>query len=82
MENNSPSTETRNALVKDVDKLKEDVTQVAKDVRNHATARLDEVRQSVNDNVEAFQQTLTSHPLTLLGIGFAFGFFFGLRFNR
>ena len=78
----SSSSKTRDVLLKDVDKLKQDAVQVAKDVRNHATAHVDETKQRVNDTLQNFQNELTTHPFTVLGVGFALGFLFGLRFSR
>ena len=82
MQNHNSVTKTRDVLMKDVDKLKENAVQVAKDVRSHASAHVDETKQRVNDTIQSFQNELTTRPLTVLGVGFALGFFFGLRFRR
>jgi ElaB/YqjD/DUF883 family membrane-anchored ribosome-binding protein len=81
MDNNT-TTKTREALDNDVGKLKEDAVHVVQDVRNHAHAHVDETRQRVNDTIVTIRETFASHPLALLGVGFAFGFLFALRFNR
>jgi ElaB/YqjD/DUF883 family membrane-anchored ribosome-binding protein len=82
MENNSPITKTREALVKDVEKLKKDAVNVVQDVREHANAHVDETKQRVTDTIQSVQDRLTSHPLTLLGVGLFVGFLFGLKFSR
>ena len=79
---NRLSEKTRDVLVKDVDKLKKDAVQVVQDVRKHATAHVDETKQRVSDTIQSVQDNLTAHPLTLLGIGFFFGFLFGVRLSR
>ena len=81
MENHS-SSETRDVLVKDVNELKKNVVQVAQDVRQHASAHVDETKQRVKETVKNFQDSLGPHPVMLLGLGFALGFLFGLRFSR
>jgi ElaB/YqjD/DUF883 family membrane-anchored ribosome-binding protein len=81
MENHTTS-KTREALLHDVDKLKRNAVQVAQDVRDHATAHVDETKQRVTDTILTVRETLTTHPLSLLGIGFVMGLFFGLRFRR
>ena len=82
MEKNTTSTQTRETLLKDVDKLKKDAVQVAQDVRTHANKRVDETKKQVSDTIQTFQDNLTNRPFTLLGIGFAVGFLVALRFTR
>ena len=81
MENHTTS-KTREALFQDVDKLKRDAVQVAQDVRNHATAHVDETKQRVTHAIQTARETLTTHPLTLLGIGFGIGLILGVRIRR
>jgi ElaB/YqjD/DUF883 family membrane-anchored ribosome-binding protein len=81
MENHS-TADTREALVKDVDKLKQDAAQIAQDVKAHATAHVDATRQRFKDAVSAAQARAAAHPFTILGIGFAVGFVFGSRRRR
>jgi ElaB/YqjD/DUF883 family membrane-anchored ribosome-binding protein len=73
---------TRDALFEDVGKLKRNAAQVAQDVRDHATAHVDETKQRVTDTFLTVRENLTTHPLALIGIGFAFGLFLGFRFRR
>jgi len=79
---NTTTLKTREALINDVDKLKRDAAQVAQDVRNHANAHVDETKRRMNETILTVRESLTSHPFTLLGIGFVFGFLFGFRFGR
>jgi len=81
MENHA-TTKTRETLLHDVDKLKRTAAQVAQDVRDHATAHVDETKQRVTDTFETVRENLVTHPLSLLGIGFVVGLFFGLRISR
>jgi ElaB/YqjD/DUF883 family membrane-anchored ribosome-binding protein len=76
------TAKTRDALLHDVDKLKQTVVQVAQDVRDHATAHVDETKQRVNDTVLTVKEGLVTHPLTLLGVGFAFGLILGFQIRR
>lgn len=82
MENESTTTKTHDALVKDVEKLKKNAVQIVQDVRDHAQAHVDETKQRVTDTVQGVQDRLTSNPLALLGIGLFVGFLFGRRFSR
>lgn len=78
MENHS-SSDTREALHKDVDKLKRNAAQVVQDVRDHASAHVDETRQRVTDSIQSVKENLTDQPWTLLGIGFVAGLIVGLK---
>ena len=81
METQTPS-QTREALLKDVERLKRNAAQVVQDVRDHATAHIDEKKQQVTAAVLTTRETLVSHPLSLLGAGLAIGFLLGLRVRR
>jgi ElaB/YqjD/DUF883 family membrane-anchored ribosome-binding protein len=73
---------TRDTLLKDVGKLKRDAVQIAQDVRDHATAHVDETKQKVTDGLQAVRDHLNTHPLAVLGVVFAAGVLFGLRMRR
>ena len=79
---NLTTSKTRETLLQDVGKLKRDAVRVARDVQDHATAHVDETKQRVTDTFLTIRENLTTHPLALLGIGFAVGLFFGFRFRR
>ncbi len=79
---NLTTSDTRQALVNDVNRLKGDAFQVAQDVKNHANAHVDETKQRVTDTIITVRENLTSHPLSLIALGFAFGLFVGFRFRH
>jgi len=79
---NPTTSKTRETLLRDVGKLQRNAVQVAQDVRDHATARVDETKQRVTDTILSARENLTTHPFTIFGIGFAVGLFFGFRFRR
>ena len=76
------SLETRQAIVKDVDRLKRDTLQIAQDVRQHANAHIDETKQRVTDGVEMVRDLVNAHPLALAGIAFAIGMLTGLALRN
>jgi len=78
----STTTETAEALAKDVTRLKKDVAQLTADVKAHGQARVDDVRQRVNNAVANAQAQLAAHPFAILGFGLALGFIFGRRRRR
>jgi len=80
MENHT--TKTREALLQDVAALKRNAAQVAQDVREHASAHVDQTKQRVTDTILTVRESAVSHPFSLLGIGFVFGFIVGLRLRR
>jgi ElaB/YqjD/DUF883 family membrane-anchored ribosome-binding protein len=80
MENHT--SQTREALLKDVDKLKRNAGQVVQDVKDHASAHVDETRQRVTDTLQSVRESVTDQPLALLGIGFVAGLLIGLRLAR
>ena len=81
MQNHTVS-QTRETLVKDIGKLKDNANQVALDVKTHAHAHVDEVKQRFTDTYVTTKEYFTSHPLSLLGAGFVVGLLFGLRLRR
>jgi len=78
----STTTETAEALAQDVTRLKKDVAQLTADVKAHGQARVDDVRQRVNDAVASAQAQLAAHPFAILGFGIVLGFLFGRRRRR
>jgi hypothetical protein len=79
---NLTTSKTREVLLQDVGKLKRDAVRVAQDVQDHATAHVDETKQKVTDTILTVRDTLTTHPISLLGVGFAVGLLVGFRFHR
>jgi len=79
---NHKTLETRDVLLKDVNRLKQDAVLVARDARAHAAAHVDETKQRIGNVLAATKENLMAHPVSLLGAGFALGLLFGLRFRR
>lgn len=80
MENTT--TTTSDAVVEDVQRLKQDVAQLTADVKAHGRARVDAARQRVNETIEAAQAQLAARPFAILGVGIVLGFLFGRRSRR
>jgi ElaB/YqjD/DUF883 family membrane-anchored ribosome-binding protein len=76
---NHTTAATREALMKDVDKLKRNTVQIVHDVQDHATAQVDEAKKQIHDRLQTVRDGITQHPFAILGIGLAVGFLFGLR---
>jgi ElaB/YqjD/DUF883 family membrane-anchored ribosome-binding protein len=95
MDDNTPkdgktgTAATADALVQDVNRLKQDVAQLTADAKAHGNAYVDKAKQSVtdakrrvNDAVANAQAQLAAHPFAILGIGLVLGFLFGRRGRR
>lgn len=78
MENNS-TTNTREALLKDLDLLKKNASQVVQDVKDHANARVTETRQHVTGAIGQAREKTRAHPLAILSVGLVIGFILGRR---
>jgi ElaB/YqjD/DUF883 family membrane-anchored ribosome-binding protein len=72
-----PLTSTREALIKDTDHLKQDAGQLVKDVKKHASAHVDAVKDKVNDTFDLARNFAKEHPLKLAGTAFFIGFLIG-----
>ena len=81
MENKS-TTETGEALTKDLTALKQDVTQIAEDLKFHAGAHAKATRERVQEKIKAAREAAAARPFAILGVGFLVGFVFGLRCRR
>ncbi len=80
---------TADALVQDVNRLKQDVAQLTADAKAHGNAYVDKAKQTVtdakqrvNDAVANAQAQLAAHPFAILVFGIALGFLFGRRGRR
>jgi ElaB/YqjD/DUF883 family membrane-anchored ribosome-binding protein len=80
MENTT--TETRDNLVKDVSRLKDDVAKITNDAKAHANAHVDAARKRVTDTIAMAQAQLAAHPFAVLGAGMLLGYIFGRRRRR
>jgi ElaB/YqjD/DUF883 family membrane-anchored ribosome-binding protein len=70
-------TSTRDALIKDTDHLKQDAGQIVEDVRKHASAHVDAVKDKVNDTFDLARNCAKEHPLKLAAAAFFIGFIIG-----
>jgi ElaB/YqjD/DUF883 family membrane-anchored ribosome-binding protein len=68
---------TRDALVSDASKLKENVGQIAQDMKDHATAHVDFVWDKASDTIQRISDYARQNPLHLAGAAFALGLFLG-----
>ncbi len=78
----STTSSTSNAVVEDVNRLKQDVAQLTADVKAHGQARVEEAKKRVNDALAAAQAELAARPFAVLGFGILLGFLFGRRSRR
>ena len=72
-----PLTSTREALIKDTDHLKRDAGHIVEDVKKHASAHVDAVKDKVNDTFDLARNFAKEHPLKLAGTAFFIGFLIG-----
>ena len=75
--NTDKITDTREALVKDTTALKRDVEKIATDVKNHATAHVDFVKDRATDSFQRVSDYARENPLHLVAAAFALGLFLG-----
>lgn len=75
--NTDKITDTREALVKDTTTLKRDVEKIATDVKNHATAHVDFVKDKATDSFQRVSDYARENPLHLVAAAFALGLFIG-----
>jgi ElaB/YqjD/DUF883 family membrane-anchored ribosome-binding protein len=70
-------TKTRAALSKDTTALKRDINKIATDVKDHATAHVDFVKDKAGDTFERVSDYARENPLHLVVAAFALGLFIG-----
>ena len=70
-------TSTRDAIIKDTDHLKQDAGQIVEDVKKHASAHVDAVKDKVNDTFDLARNFAKEHPLKLAAAAFFVGFLIG-----
>ncbi len=68
---------TRAALVKDTDHLKNDAGQLVEDVKKHASAHVDAVKDQMNDTFDLARNCVKEHPLKLVAGALLVGFLIG-----
>ena len=74
---NNTITSTRETLIKDADHLKQDAGQIVEDVKKHASAHVDAVKDKVNDTFDLARSCVKEHPLKLIAGSLLVGFFIG-----
>jgi len=72
---------TRETLINDTDTLKRDAAQIVDDVKKHAYAHVDVVKDSVNDTFELARNYVKERPFHVAAIALFIGFVIG-RFRR
>lgn len=70
-------TSTRDALIKDTDHLKQDAGHIVEDVKRHASAHVDAVKDKVNDAFDLARNCVKEYPLKLVAGALLFGFLVG-----
>jgi len=70
-------TSTRETLIKDTDHLKQDAGQIVEDVKKHASAHVNAVKDKVNDTFDLARNCVKDHPLKLVAGALLIGFFIG-----
>jgi ElaB/YqjD/DUF883 family membrane-anchored ribosome-binding protein len=70
-------TSTRENLIKDTHNLKQDAGQIVDDVKKHASAHVDAVKEKVNDTFDVARACVKDHPLKVTAAALFIGFLFG-----
>jgi ElaB/YqjD/DUF883 family membrane-anchored ribosome-binding protein len=70
-------TKTRDTLTKDTAALKRDVNKIATDVKDHATAHVDYVKDKASATLERVSDYTRENPLILIAGAFALGLVIG-----
>jgi len=74
---NNTITSTRETLIKDADHLKQDAGQIVEDIKKHASAHVDSVKDKVNDTFDLARDCVKEHPLKLIAGALLIGFLIG-----
>ena len=74
---NDNITSTRDSLIKDTDHLKRDAGQIVEDVKKHASAHVNAVRDKANNTFDLARNFAKEHPLKLAATAFFVGFIIG-----
>jgi len=70
-------TSTRETLVQDTNNLKQDAGQIVTDVKKHAAAHVDAVKDKVTDAFDLARTFVKEHPLKLAAASLFIGFLIG-----
>jgi len=74
---NDNISSTRETLLKDTDTLKRDAGQIVEDVKNHAYAHVDVVKDSVNDSFDRARDYVKERPFHVIAAALFIGFLVG-----
>jgi ElaB/YqjD/DUF883 family membrane-anchored ribosome-binding protein len=74
---NDTINSTRETLIKDTNNLKQDAGQIVDDVKKHASAHVDAVKDKFNDTFDLARTCVKEHPLKLIGAALFVGFLVG-----
>jgi ElaB/YqjD/DUF883 family membrane-anchored ribosome-binding protein len=74
---NDKLTSTRETLIKDTEHLKQDAGQIVEDVKKHASAHVDAVKDRVNDTFDIARDCVKEHPLKVVSVALLIGFLIG-----
>jgi len=68
---------TRQSLIKDSHHLTQDAEQIVNDVKKHASAHVDAVKDKFNDAFDLARTTVKEHPLKVISGALLIGFLIG-----
>ena len=74
---NDKITATRETLINDTDALKRDAVQIVDDVKKHAYAHVDVVKDRVNNTFDQARDYVKERPLHVAAIALFVGFLLG-----
>ena len=74
---NDKLTNTRNTLLKDTEHLKQDAGQLVEDVKKHASAHVDVVKDRMNHSLDVARNCVQEHPLKVVSGALLIGFLIG-----
>lgn len=74
---NDKITSTRETLINDTDTLKRDAAQIVDDVKNHAYAHVDVVKDKVNNTFDQAHDYVKERPFHVAAIALFIGFLIG-----
>jgi len=74
---NNTITSTRETIIKDADHLKQDAGRIVEDVKKHASAHVDAVKDKANDTFDLARNFAKEHPLKFIAGSFLVGFLIG-----
>lgn len=74
---NDKIASTRETLINDTDTLKQDAAKIVDDVKKHATAHVDVVKDRMNHALDMSRNCIQGHPLKVVSGAFLIGFLIG-----